>query len=90
MKLQILFQITNTKIINLNYVVFNVAKVATAKHRIRAIRRIIADATLTRIQFVVDDANFKARWLVSESNIEDSGLEGRHEIDEDKYPLNDW
>ena len=86
-KLQILFQITKTKIINLNYVVFNVAKVATAEHRIRAVVRVIADASKVWIQLFVDDGHFKALGFVSECNIKDGGLESGQQVDEYKYPF---
>jgi hypothetical protein len=69
----------------LNDVFLNVSQVATAEHRIGAIGRVIANASLIGVDLLVDDGHFQAGGFVSEGHVKDDGLESGHEVDEDKY-----
>lgn len=64
-------------IANLNDVVVDVPQVATAEHRIRAICRVVANASQIRINFFIDDGHLETHGLVSKSHIEKSCLQSR-------------
>ena len=58
---------------DLNDVILDVAKVATAEHGISAVRCVAgAVSALARIQFVVDNRQFEASRVMSESRIKNS------------------
>ncbi len=58
---------------DLNDVILDVAKVATAEHGISAVRCVAdADSTLAQIQFVVDNGQLEANRVMSESPIKNS------------------
>jgi hypothetical protein len=58
---------------DLNDVILDKAKVATAEHGISAVRCVAgADSTLTQIQFVVDNGQLEANRVMSESRIKNS------------------
>jgi hypothetical protein len=58
---------------DLNDVILDVAKVATAEHGISAVRCVAAaDSALAQIQFVVDNGQLEASRVMSESRIKNS------------------
>jgi hypothetical protein len=58
---------------DLNDVILDVAKVATAEHGISAVRCVAdADSTLAEIQFIVDNGQLEANRVMSKSCIKNS------------------
>ncbi len=67
---------------HLNDVVFQESKVAAAEHGIGALRCVIANTALARIQLVVNNAHPQSKRFVSEGHIKNGRLESREEVEE--------
>jgi len=79
---------TKGKVSNLDYrrIVYE-PEIATTKHGIRTIRRIVANAALTRIQLVVNNGHLQERRISTDSQTEEDGLSGRQKKNEQEHPV---
>lgn len=69
---------TKTENSNLNYcVVIYKPKITATVHEIRAVRRVVTDAALTRIQLIVNNGHLEKSRILSDSQTKDRCLEGR-------------
>jgi hypothetical protein len=77
---------TKGKVSNLDYrrIVYE-SEIATTEHGIRTVRRIVANAALTRIQFVVNNGHLQERRISADSQTEEDGLSGRQKENEQEH-----
>lgn len=62
-------------------------EITTAEHGISAGRRVVANATLTRIQFVVNDGQLEERRISSQRKTRENNLNRWNQEDEEQHSI---